>query len=251
MRTYIVSGGGGGIGGAAVRQLLRAGNNVLAVDISSRRLGALEEEAGEIGGQLKTMKADVTSEEGAKEIIDRAIGEFEELHGVANVAGGMPAITGDMQDRPLQEITLDFFRATMALNAESTFLMCKAAEPYFASRHYGKFVNVASLAAFANRPELGNVAYNPAKASVVALTRTLSILLGPVGIRSNCVAPGLVISDRVAATYGQDFVDRHLAWVPGGELVTKDQVAAAIVFFLKPESDGITGEVIRASAGVQ
>ena len=250
-RTYIVTGAAGGIGGATAKRLLKTGANVMGTDISVRRLQALEEACKDLPGKLATVRADITAEEAAKGVVEECLNVFGDLHGVANVAGGMVNIHGNSMDIPLQSVDLDYFHRTFALNVDTALLMAKSAEPYFEKKGYGKIVNVASMAAFANRHELGDLAYNPAKAAVVALTRTLSLLIGPKGIRVNCIAPGLVISDKVAETFGQGFVDRHLAGTSLNKLATVDDLAEGLAFFLEPQSDAISGEVLRVSAGFQ
>lgn len=250
-RTYVVTGGGGGIGGATVLRLLKTGANVLAIDISSRRMNAVKERAANLPGRMEILKADITLEEPANKSIEYALELFGDLHGIANVAGGMPDYVGTDMDRPLETISLDYFHRMFALNVDSAFLMSKAATPHFKAKKYGKIVNVASLAAFANRPELGNVAYNPAKKAVIGLAETLSLLLGPDGIRVNTIAPGLVMSDKAHNTLNDAYKQRHLAQVPLGRLATADELAEGIAFFLEPASDGITGETLRVAAGVR
>lgn len=251
VRTYIVTGAAGGIGGATAERLLKTGANVVGTDISPTRLAALEERCKNYPGTLVTIRADITAEEAAKGVVDFCIDTFGVVHGLANVAGGMVNIHGNSMDIPLQAVTLDYFHRTFSLNVDTALLMCKHVEPHFEQQGYGKIVNVASMAAFANRHELGDIAYNPAKAAVVALTRTLSLLIGKKGIRVNCIAPGLVISDKVAETFGQDFVDRHLAGTSLNLLARVDDEAEGIAFFLEPQSDAISGEVLRVSAGFQ
>ncbi len=251
VRSYIVTGGGGGIGGATVLRLLRTGANVLAIDISSKRMNAIKEEAANLPGRMEMMKADITQEVPAEKAIEYALELFGDLHGIANVAGGMPDYVGTDMDRPLETISLDYFHRMFALNVDSAFLMSKAATPHFKKKQYGKIVNVASLAAFANRPELGNVAYNPAKKAVIGLAETLSMLLGKDGIRVNTIAPGLVMSDKAKGTLGDAYTQRHLAQVPLGRLATTSDLAEGIAFFLEPASDGISGETLRVAAGVR
>jgi 7-alpha-hydroxysteroid dehydrogenase len=250
-RTYIVTGGGGGIGGATVLRLLRTGANVLAIDISNRRLGVIKESASELPGRIQILKADVTAEQPVIEAVGFAVEHFGDLHGVANVAGGMPDYQRTDMDRPLESISLDYFHRMFALNVDSAFLFSKAATPHFKKKQYGKIVNVASLAAFANRPELGNAAYNPAKKAVIGLAEALSMLLGRDGIRVNTIVPGLVISDRVRDTLDEAYKQRHLAWTALGRLASAAELAEGIAFFLEPASDGITGETLRVAAGVR
>jgi NAD(P)-dependent dehydrogenase (short-subunit alcohol dehydrogenase family) len=250
-RSYIVTGGGGGIGGATVLRLARTGAQVLAVDISSRRLGAIKEAAAGLPGRVETFKADITGEAASLAAVACALESFGDLHGLANVAGGMPDYVGTDMDRSLESMDLDYLHRMFALNVDSAFLMSKAATRHFKTRRYGKIVNVASLAAFANRPELGNACYNAAKKAVIGLAETLSLLLGPDGIRVNTIAPGLVMSDRARDALGDDYRERHLRQVPLGKLATRDDLAEGIAFFLEPASDAITGETLRVAAGVR
>ncbi|CAN5647982.1 3-oxoacyl-ACP reductase FabG [soil metagenome] len=250
-RTYIVTGAGGGIGRAATARLLSVGSQVLGVDLSSRRLAGTAEETSALPGTLRTIKVDVTTESGISEAVDYAITEFGSVHGVANIAGGMVNIDREVYDIPLESFTLETWNQMFALNVNSAFLMCRALEKHFVAQGYGKIVNVASLAAFANRLELGNAAYNSAKAAVVALTQTLSMQMGRQGVRANCIAPGLVLSDRVQQWIDDGYRDRHLSQTALGDLATPADLGEGIAFFLEPQSDGITGETMRVAAGVR
>lgn len=250
-RVYIVTGAGGGIGGAAALRLLKAGSKVLAVDLSSRRLAETVDKAADLPGTLRTCKVDVTTEAGTTEATDTALREFGAVHGIANVAGGMVNIDREVYDVPLESFSLESWNAMYALNVTSAFLMCRALEKHFTAQLYGKVVNVASLAAFANRMELGNAAYNSAKAAVVAFTQSLSMQGGRNGIRANCIAPGLVLSDRVRKWIDQSYLNRHLEYTALGDLATPDDLGEGIAFFLEPQSDAITGETLRVSAGVR
>lgn len=250
-RGYIVTGGGGGIGGATVLRLLRAGGNVLAVDISGKRLNAIREAAAGLPGRIELFKGDISSEAASLQCVAYALEQFGAVHGLANVAGGMPDYVASDMDRPLESMSLDYLHRMFALNVDSAFLMCKAATPHFKAQRYGKIVNIASLAAFANRPELGNAAYNAAKKAVIGLAETLSLLLGPDGIRVNTIAPGLVMSDKARDTLGDAYRERHLSQVPLGRLATREDLGESIAFFLEPASDGITGETLRVAAGVR
>ncbi|CAN5258114.1 3-oxoacyl-ACP reductase FabG [soil metagenome] len=250
-RTYVVTGAGGGIGRAVAARLLRVGSNVVGVDLSSRRLAETAESTKDLPGTLRTIKVDVTSQAGSEESIAFALNEFGTVQGVANVAGGMVNIDQNVYDLELNQISLETFVDTFALNVNSAFLMCRALEGHFIEQGYGKIVNIASLAAFANRPELGNASYNSAKAAVVAFTQTISLVLGRKGIRANCIAPGLVLSDRVKSWIEPGYHERHLANTALGALAGPDDLGEGIAFFLEPQSDGITGEVLRVAAGVR
>jgi NAD(P)-dependent dehydrogenase (short-subunit alcohol dehydrogenase family) len=85
----------------------------------------------------------------------------------------------------------------------------------------------------------------------VAFTQSLSMQGGRNGIRANCIAPGLVLSDRVRKWIDQSSLNRHLEYTALGDLATPDDLGEGIAFFLEPQSDAITGETLRVSAGVR
>jgi 7-alpha-hydroxysteroid dehydrogenase len=250
-RNYLVTAAAGGIGGELVGLLLADGASVLACDISGKRLAALQERAGEAASRLSVLKVDVSTDQGAEHAATAAVQHFGQVHGLANIAGGIAGIGEDIIDRPIDRITVDEFDQTIRLNLHSAFFMTRAMVPHFRSQHYGKVVNVASLAAFGNFDHMGNAGYDAAKAAVVGLTHTLCRSLGPDGIRINVVAPGSVYTERVKASFSPEFIEMQRRRIPLREHVGPQDVAKALAFFLAPGSDAISGEVIRASGGLR
>jgi len=250
-RSFVVSAAAGGIGGELVGRLLATGHRVLACDISSRRLAALSERFSAHQNSLVTHKADVADEASANRIAEIAIDHFDIVHGLANVAGGIVGIGEDVIDRSIERIGLEEMRQTFRLNVDSAFLLTKAFVPAFKTRRYGKIVNVASLAAFGNFDHMGNAAYDAAKAAVIGLTRTLSRSLGSDGIRVNVVAPGSIYTERVREVFSQEFLDMQIARIPLQRMPGPNDVAALIEFLLLPESDQISGEVVRVAGGLR
>ena len=250
-RAYVVTAAAGGIGTELVGLLLDGGARVLACDISSRRLAALAERFPKQRDQLKILKVDTADEAGVESVRQVAQGELGEIHGLANVAGGIVGIGEDLIDRPIEKITLDEFQQTYRLNLQSTFLMIRAFVPHFRQRLYGKVVNVASLAAFGNFDHMGNAAYDAAKAAVVGLTYTLCRSLGPDGIRVNVVAPGSVFTERVKIAFSHEFNERQRQRIPLQIHTGPRDVAETLAFFLSPLSDQISGELIRVSGGLR
>jgi 7-alpha-hydroxysteroid dehydrogenase len=250
-RAYVVTAAAGGIGSELVGILLADGARVLACDISSRRLTALSERFAQHREQLITLKADTADEAGVESVRRLAQDKLGDMHGLANVAGGIVGIGEDLIDRPLEKITLDEFQQTYRLNLQSAFLMIRALTPHFRARRYGKVVNVASLAAFGNFDHMGNAAYDAAKAAVIGLTHTLCRSLGPDGVRVNVVAPGSVFTERVQAAFSAEFNERQRQRIPLKIHTGPRDVANALAFFLSPLSDQISGELIRVSGGLR
>jgi 7-alpha-hydroxysteroid dehydrogenase len=250
-RNYLVTAAAGGIGGELVMLLLGGGGRVMACDISGKRLAVLEERAGAQRDRLAVLKVDVADDKGADQAAHAAIERFGTLHGLANIAGGIAGIGEDVIDRPIDKITPEEFHGTVRLNLDSAFFMTRALVPHFRSRHYGKVVNVASLAAFGNFEHMGNAGYDAAKLAVVGLTQTLSRSLGPDGIRVNVVAPGSVYTEKVRQAFSAEFVEMQRKRIPLREHVGPLDVAKALAFFLSTESDAISGETLRASGGLR
>jgi 7-alpha-hydroxysteroid dehydrogenase len=250
-RAFVVSAAAGGIGGELVGRLLRGGHLVLACDISSRRLAALSDRFDGFRAALVTHKADVADAAAAEAIARLASERLGTVHGLANVAGGIAGIGEDIIDRPIDRITLDELHQTFRLNVDSAFLLTRALVPAFKQAGYGKVVNVASLAAFGNFDHMGNAAYDAAKAAVIGLTRTLSRSLGPHGIRVNVVAPGSICTERVREVFSPEFLDLQTQRIPLRRMPGPDDVAALLEFLLLPQSDQISGEVMRVAGGLR
>lgn len=250
-RNYLLTAAAGGIGGELAMLLLDAGARVFACDISGRRLAALQERAGERAGRLAVLKVDVADEGGAGAAAKAAIETLGTVHGLANVAGGIAGIGEDLIDRPIDRIAFAEYEQTLRLNLHSAFLMTRALVPHFRGQRYGKVVNVASLAAFGNFDGMGNPGYDAAKAGVVGLTHTLCRSLGPDGIRVNVVAPGSIYTERVRQAFSSEFLDMQRRRIPLREHVGPLDVARTLAFFLSPESDAVSGEVVRVSGGLR
>jgi 3-oxoacyl-[acyl-carrier protein] reductase len=250
-RAYVVTAAAGGIGTELVGLLLEGGAKVYACDISSRRLAVLSERYESHATRLRTQKADTADEGGVESVRGAALESFGAIAGLANIAGGIVGIGEDLIDRAMEKITVDEFRQTYRLNVESAFLMTRAFVPHFRERRYGKVANVASMAAFGNFDAMGNAGYDAAKAAVIGLTLTLCRSLGPDGIRVNVVAPGSVFTDRVKASFSAEFIERQRQRIPLHLLTGPRDVANALAFFLSPESDQISGEVLRVSGGLR
>lgn len=251
-RNYLVTAAAGGIGGEIVLLLLEAGAGVFACDISGKRLAALEERAGPTRRErLSVLKVDVADENGAALAAKAAIERFGTIDGLANVAGGIAGIGEDLIDRPIDRITFAEYQQTVRLNLDSAFLMTRSLVPHFREKHYGKVVNVASLAAFGNFEHMGNAGYDAAKAAVVGLAHTLSRSLGPDGIRVNVVAPGSIYTERVKQVFSAEFLEMQRRRIPMREHVGPVDVAKTLAFFLSPESDAVSGEIVRVSGGLR
>jgi 3-oxoacyl-[acyl-carrier protein] reductase len=242
-RTAIVTGGARDIGRAIVRELARAGANVVVNYHSSEEAARqLVAEITGAGGRAVASRADVSRGLDARRLIDDAVAAFgDPIHVLVNNAGGLVA------RKRMEEMDEPFWDQVMALNLKSVFLVTRAALPHFAEG--GAIVNLASLAA-RDGGGGGALAYSAAKGAVLTLTRGLSKELAPRKIRVNCVSPGM-IDTTFHDTFTAPEVRRTVASRTSvGREGTAADVANAVVFLASEASSYINGESLEINGGL-
>jgi len=197
-RTFLVTGGGSGLGAACVREFAGAGANVVIAD--------LNEEAGagvvaDLGPGVRFIRADVTDEENVQAAIDLAYESFDGLHGAINCAGVAIATRVVGKEGPH---SLDRFAKVVGVNLIGTFNVIRLAANAMvtrggatdASEEHGVFVNTASVAAFDG--QIGQAAYSASKGGVVGMTLPIARELARYGIRVMTIAPGIFDTPMLA-----------------------------------------------------
>ncbi|HVU33210.1 MAG TPA: SDR family oxidoreductase [Opitutaceae bacterium] len=248
-KRVLVTAGAQGIGYAISQHLLRAGCEVF-VHFHSSAAGAqaLAREATELGRRYENGMADLTEPEQCDRIVADAVGFLGGLDILVNNAGSMIA------RRPFADCDDDFWGDTMSLNLGSMRRVSRAALPHLTDaakvRGGASIVNLSSLAA-RNGGGGGATAYATAKGAVLTFTRGLARELGPLGIRVNALAPGLILGTKFHTTHtAPDVAQATVAGIPLGRPGNADDVARAVVF-LAGEFDGfITGAALDINGGV-
>ncbi|NKL02353.1 SDR family NAD(P)-dependent oxidoreductase [Rhizobium leguminosarum bv. viciae] len=194
--SFIVTGGGSGLGAATVRALVEAGGRVTIADLN-RQAG--EEIAQELGSNACFVKADVTDGEEGAAVVAAAVEAFGGLRGLVNCAGVAPAEKVIGRDGPHR---LESFARTVSINLIGTFNMIRLAaaaiqttEPDVEGER-GVIVNTASVAAFDG--QIGQAAYAASKGGVAAMTLPIARELARFGIRVVSIAPGIFETPMMA-----------------------------------------------------
>jgi 3-oxoacyl-[acyl-carrier protein] reductase len=242
-KVAVVTGGARDIGRAISLGLAEAGASV-AVNYKSSADAAKKvvDEITAKGGKAIAIRADVSTPQGAEQLIADACAAFgDKIDVLVNNAGGLIA------RKKLEEMDAAFWDEVLGLNLRSVFLVTKAASPHL---HEGSaIVNLASLAA-RDGGGGGALAYSAAKGAVLTLTRGLSKELGARRIRVNCVSPGM-INTTFHDTFTAPEVRKAVAGRTSvGREGSAEDVANAVLFLASHASAYITGESIEINGGI-
>lgn len=242
-KTAVVTGGAGGIGAGSVRFLAEGGARVVVVDTD---IDAAEALAAELGRDtVFAVEADVSREESVERYMRLAVERFGsvDLHhlnaGIAGTTTFLPDASVDELDRVL------------AVNVRGTFLGLRAAfHRYAAQGSSGSIVVTASICSFGGGADL--VAYHTSKHALVGLMRSAAVYGGPLGIRVNAVAPGIVPTNLLPAagtSTGTADKNERARLAPLRRAGTVEEVANVVAFLLDDASAFVTGSVYSVDGG--
>ncbi|MEC9324833.1 MAG: SDR family oxidoreductase [Actinomycetota bacterium] len=245
-RTYLVTGGGSGIGkGAAAAIVASGGNTVLAGRNADKLAAAAEEIVGQAGdgaGEVIYEPADVTNEDEAARLVEAATAWHGRLDGVVHSAGGSETIG------PITQIDSAAWRNTVDLNINGTMYVLKHAAREMVRSGGGSFIGISSIASSNTHRWFG--AYGPSKAALDHLMMVAADELGPSSVRVNGIRPGLTRTDMVAPIMESPAVsDDYRACTPLPRVGEVEDIANLAVFLLSDAASFITGQIINVDGG--
>jgi NAD(P)-dependent dehydrogenase (short-subunit alcohol dehydrogenase family) len=246
-RAAIVTGGGGGIGGATARAVAREGASVLVVDVNEAAAASVIEGIQSEGGVAAMFRADLSEEQ---EVV-AAIGAAREQFGRLDVLHNNAALTDSdflSADTAVTELSLEVWERTMAVNLRSQMLMCKHAVPVMVEGGGGSIINMSSGASL--KGDRTRTAYGVSKAGVNALTMYVATSHGKKGIRVNTILPGLVITDAVRAHIDESMLTSLSKATLTPSVGQPEDIADVVVFLASDESRYITGQMIAVDGGM-
>jgi NAD(P)-dependent dehydrogenase (short-subunit alcohol dehydrogenase family) len=238
-RRAVITGGAQGIGRATAERFLASGASVSLWDFDAPALLATAAALSD-RGTVHTAAVDVTSVaqvDAAVAATVGALGGIDILVANAGIAG---------PNHKTWEYPIDQWRQVIEINLMGVYHCCRAVVPVMLGQHYGRIVNVSSIAGKEGNPNAS--AYSASKAAVIALTKSLGKELAAENIAVNCITPAAA-KTRIFDQMTQAHIDYMLAKIPRGRFVTPDEVAALIAWVASEDNSFTTGAVFDISGG--
>ena len=238
-KVAIITGASSGIGAATALAFAKAGAAVVAVGRDAARLGVVGKEIAATGASMEAVSVDLTSEAGARVVIESALARFGRIDAVVHSAGIF--VPAAFVDTTAEEL----FRQ-WDVNVRAPFTLTQAALPHLRPGSSVIFVtSTVARVGFAN-----TAAYSASKAAVDAMMRVLAIELSPRGICVNGVAPGWTATPmNVSLREDPNVVAAAIAATPAGRLAIPEDIAPSILFLASEASRFVQGVVLDVGGG--
>ncbi|HLJ28692.1 MAG TPA: glucose 1-dehydrogenase [Candidatus Angelobacter sp.] len=243
-KTAVVTGGSRGIGAAVVRSFTAAGAKVLFN--YQRAKSEADRLVQECGGTTWCVgvQAELSSPEASGQLVSAAVQRFGKVDIIVGNHGVWPP-----HDAPIDQMTDDQWRQTMAINLDSIFGLVKHGVSQMKKGGSGGHIVLISSTA-GQRGEAFHCDYAASKGAIISMVKGLATELARNGIYVNCVAPGWVETDMAAPALGDPEISKKVyATIPLGRAGKPEEIAATVLFLCTPYAGFITGEILNVNGG--
>ena len=234
-KVAIVTGGAAGIGEATAIKFAQEGAKVIIWDLDEAKGEAL---AGRIGAMFQKVN---TSK---YEQVEMASKEVAEKFGRIDILINNAGIT---RDASLKKMTVEQWQQVIDVNLTGVFYCSKIISEYMLVNNWGRIVNASSVVGLYGN--FGQTNYVATKSGLIGMTKTLARELGRKGITVNCIAPGFIATEMVAAM-PEDIIKSMQSKVPLGRLGKPEEIANAYCFLASDEASYVNGHTLSVDGGM-
>ena len=252
-KVAFITGAGAGIGRASAQKFVTEGARVVVAELNPEMGKAT---AAALGDAVLFVPTDVTDESSVAASLDAGAKQFGKIDVLVNCAGG-----SIQADASVTDVDLDVWDTTIHLDLKGPFLCCRAGIPHLQRAGGGTIVNFTSIVAL--KGAFPGHVYTMAKGGIISLTQAIAGRYWRDGIRANAIAPGIVLSERVASRFGIDGENSDedqikTAMATKSRLVDdrhrfgygmREDIANVVVFLASDESRRVNAAVIPAEGG--
>jgi NAD(P)-dependent dehydrogenase (short-subunit alcohol dehydrogenase family) len=246
-RVAIVTGGSRGIGKALALGLAAQGATVVVnYQQTEDRARAVVSEIEAKGGRALAVQADVSQEADTERLAAETVDAFGAIDILVNNAG-------IIRPGPSEDLSLADWRATMAVNLDGVFLMCRAVGRHMIAQKRGSIITIGSMSGRIVNWPFRHTAYNVSKAGVHMLTKGLATEWAEHNIRVNAIAPGYIRTELTEQVMRErpDVVHDH--WEKGAvqnRIGEPDELIGAVVYLASDSASFTTGEILTIDGGL-
>jgi NAD(P)-dependent dehydrogenase (short-subunit alcohol dehydrogenase family) len=245
-KVAVVAGGGSGIGAATAARLAEEGAQVVVGDVVAENAESVAAEIRKDGGRAVSAHFDISVDDSVAALCAVAVDEFGGLDLMhANAADLSEAAI--LNDTDALDVDLAVFDRTIAVNLRGHLLCTRHAIPLMLERGGGAIVYTSSAVSISGEPQ--RPSYGMSKSAINGLMRHVSSRWGREGIRANCVAPGMVLTQTILENSDDAFREFALSLGHLNRLGEPADIAAAVAFLMSDDAAWITAQVISVDGG--
>jgi 2-hydroxycyclohexanecarboxyl-CoA dehydrogenase len=243
VKVALVTGAAAGIGAAISRRLARDGIAIGVLDILIDDATKVADEIVAAGGKAIALQASITDREQVK----AATSKLRESFGPVTILVNNAGITGVV---PFEELTDAQWDRMMEVNLKGTFIVTQVVLPDMKEAGWGRIVNISSSSAQSGAARMAH--YSASKGAIIALTKTLAVELGPLGITCNNIPPRFVMNTVMSEKFFADGHQLRDTWINNGPIRRQgepEDIAGACAWLVSDETGYVTGQTIGVNGG--
>ena len=247
-KVIVITGAAQGLGKAMAEEFAKQGAHIALLDMQAEAVEAVAADIEKLGVKAYGYAVNVTDEKQVEETFAKVATDFGQINGLINSAGIMRdgMLLKVKEGKVVEKMPLQQFQSVLDVNVTGTFLCSReAAAQMVETKSKGVIVNISSVSRAGNA---GQTNYSASKAAVATMTVTWSKELARFGIRTGCIAPGLV-ETAMAAQMRPEMREMFIKSIPAQRLAEVEELAHAAKFIF--ENDYFTGRTLELDGGTR